>query len=100
MASISVKATSLLEEIVEDMMAKQPSKIGYPSETSQSNFYPGKEKITKEEIEVITKFIKAKGIASETTRLQKLPRTGSEESDKFYVLQASVEKDASPTLIG
>lgn len=100
MASISVKATSLLEEIIEDMMAAQPTKIGYPSETSQSNFYPGNEKMTKEEIEIITKMIKARGIASETTRLQKLPRTGSEESDKFYVLRASAKKDPSPKLIG
>lgn len=84
---------------MDEMMATQPKKLGYPSETSQSNFYPGQEKITREEIEVITEMIQAQGIAPETTRIQKLPRTGSEEPRKFNLLLASAETDDLPIFI-
>lgn len=99
-ANISSEATSMLEEIVDDMMATQPTMIGYPDETSQSNYYPGKLKITAEEIDIITDMIEDNGIGSENTRLQKLPHAGSESFDSFHVLQASAEKDDAPKLIG
>jgi dipeptidyl-peptidase-3 len=100
MASISPEATAKLHEILHLMVATQPSRLGYPDETSQSNFYPGKERITKQEIEAITNMIEEKGISAENTRLQKQPPGEFDDVDIFYVLQASAEEDPAPQLIG
>lgn len=100
MAGISPEATLKLQEILHPMMATQPTKLGYPSEKSQSNFYPGEERITEEETETITDMVEDRGIGSENTRLQKQPRRDTEDFDTFHVLQASAEKDPEPRLIG
>lgn len=89
----------MLESVIEPLFATQPSKLGYPGETSQSNYYPGKESITEQEIDTITDMIEEKGIGSENTRLQKLPRNENESIDTFHVFLASAEKDPEPQLI-
>lgn len=66
---------------------------------SQSNYYPSKERITEEEIDSITDMIEEKGIGSENTRLQKLPRNENESIGTFHVLLTSAEKDPEPQLI-
>ena len=75
MASISPEASAKLEEIIDLMMAHQPANLGHADEGSQSGYYPGKERITKEEIEVITKLMEAKKVAPENTRLRNKPST-------------------------
>ncbi|KAJ5732749.1 hypothetical protein N7493_004230 [Penicillium malachiteum] len=71
MASISTKASAKLEEIIGPMMSAQPVKLGHPDETSQSGYYPGVEKITKEEVEALSGVITVSGIEPDTTRLLK-----------------------------
>lgn len=103
MASISPEATAKLQEVLEPMMATQPGRLGYPDKTSQSGFYPGTEEITKEEIEGITKLMETKKVAPENTRLRKLDQRNTSAPDDFEVfeiLQASVEKDPIPQLLG
>lgn len=97
MASISQEVTLKLEGVIDTMMAAQPSKIGYPGETSQSPFYPGKERITAEEVAAVNKMIESQGIGPENTRLSKV---SGHDFDQFQVLQACVETDDAPGLIG
>ncbi|KAJ5109410.1 dipeptidyl-peptidase 3 [Penicillium angulare] len=99
MATISQEANKLLDNIIEPLFAIQPSRLGYPTETSQSNYYPGKEKITEEEIDAITDMIEDRGIGSENTRLRKLRGGEGELIDTFHVLLASAEKGSEPQLI-
>jgi len=99
MASLSTEASAKLEEIIKPMMAAQPATLGYPNETSQSSYYPGKERITMEEIEALTKIMEAKKIAPENTRL--LKETNSDASvKKFKILQASAEQDPELQILG
>lgn len=99
MAAISPEVTSKLEKILDTMLMSQPSNLGYPSATSQSAYYPSKEIVTHEEIEAVTRFMKARNIAPENTRLFKAPRNitfGPEDFDVFEILQASAELDDEP----
>ncbi|KAJ5707099.1 dipeptidyl peptidase III [Penicillium malachiteum] len=57
--------------IIERMMSVQPVKLGHPDETSQSGYYPGVEKIAKEEIEALGGVIAANGIEPNNKRLLK-----------------------------
>jgi dipeptidyl-peptidase-3 len=102
MADMSPEATSKLEEILDTMLTAQPSNLGYPSETSQSSYYPSKERVTHEEAEAITKLMEARKIAPENTRLFKAARSsasGPEDLDVFEILQASAEADAKPQFL-
>ncbi|KAJ5709382.1 hypothetical protein N7493_010716 [Penicillium malachiteum] len=87
MASISPEAIAKFEEVLDLMMAPQPSRFGYPSKISQCGFYPETKDITKAEVEAITKLMETKEISPENTRLRKL------EHSPFEILQASAEKD-------
>lgn len=103
MADISPEASAKLEEIIGPMTTAQPAQLGYPDKTNQSSYYPGKEWISKEEIEAVTKVMETKGIAPENTRLQKHSHgngLASENFDVFEILQASAEKDLEPQLLG
>lgn len=96
MASISPAASERLEEILGPMTSLQPATLGYPNNTSQSSYYPGTQRITKAEMEAITKMMEAEKIAPENTRLQKLASNYSSASDEvavFQILQASAEID-------
>ncbi|PVH79291.1 hypothetical protein DL98DRAFT_632565 [Cadophora sp. DSE1049] len=102
MAALSSGAASKLEEILDTMLAAQPSSLGYASETSQSCYYPGGERVSHEEAEAVTKLMESLKIAPENTRLFKAARStasGSEESHIFEILQASAEVDAEPQFL-
>ncbi|KAI0545209.1 dipeptidyl peptidase III [Xylaria curta] len=75
-----------LETIIEPMISGPPFVLGYPSECAQSTYYPGDEKITKEEISLVSKVLENHGIEPENTRLQKVVAEGH---PIFEVLQAS-----------
>ncbi|KAJ5714472.1 dipeptidyl-peptidase 3 [Penicillium malachiteum] len=102
MASISLEITLRLDEIIDPMMAVQPSKLGYPDETSQSSFYPGEARTTKEEIVTVTRLIETQGVGAENTRVRKTSHHDAESGhwDEFQVVQACVEIDEAPGLIG
>lgn len=87
-ARISTKATSLLDGIILPMLSVQPTRIGYPGEDSQSNYYLGNEKMTLEEIALVSKIMGQYNIDAKNTRLRKLIEEGQ---TIFEVLQASVE---------
>ncbi|KAJ5436018.1 hypothetical protein N7445_006903, partial [Penicillium cf. griseofulvum] len=92
MAGISPEASAKLEEIIDRMTTAQPAQLGYPDKTNQSTYYPGREWITKEEIEAVTKLMETKGVAPENTRLTKHARGNALASENFHVfeiLQAS-----------
>ncbi|KAB5572483.1 dipeptidyl peptidase III [Coniochaeta sp. 2T2.1] len=72
MASISPRATDRLGEILDQMMAPQPSMLGYPGKISQSGYFF--EKMTRHEIEAVTSMMEVKKIATENTRLRKAAR--------------------------
>ncbi|KAI3152082.1 hypothetical protein CBS147325_1885 [Penicillium roqueforti] len=61
-ASISPEASAKLEEVLDPMMTAQPAQLGYRHQTNQSSYYPGKEWITKEEIETATKIMETNGL--------------------------------------
>ncbi|KAJ5709669.1 dipeptidyl peptidase III [Penicillium malachiteum] len=91
-----------LRRMANPMMAVQPSKLGYPHETSQSSFYTGEEIITKEEITTVTRLIETPDIGAENTRLRKVSHHDAESGDwdEFRVIQTCVKVDESPRFIG
>ncbi len=87
MASMSPEASRKLEAILDPMMATQPSFLGYPDETSQSSYYPGKDRISKAEIEALAELMKAKNIAPENTRLRKHAHSATLAPEGFDVFE-------------
>lgn len=68
------------------MWAIPPFSLGFPSETAQSMYYPGRCKITKQEIQAISHAMEQWGILPENTRIEKIQ---TEEEVLYNVLQAS-----------
>lgn len=68
------------------MWAIPPFSLGFPSETAQSMYYPGKCKITKQEIQAISHAMEQRGILPENTRIEKIQTGGGV---LYNVLQAS-----------
>ncbi|KAL8781442.1 MAG: hypothetical protein Q9213_005994 [Squamulea squamosa] len=70
------------------MFSPQPSSLGYPSEKTQSAYYPGEAQISPDEVTFVSRTMENLGILPENTRIRKIY-----ESDQivFEVLQASVE---------
>ncbi|EKJ79605.1 hypothetical protein FPSE_00290 [Fusarium pseudograminearum CS3096] len=87
-ASRSPTAPDLLERVIEPMLSGPPYVLGYPSERAQSAYYPGDEKISKEEISSVSKAMEEHKIEPENTRLQKVMVAGRAE---FRILQASTD---------
>ncbi|KAK1634691.1 peptidase family M49-domain-containing protein, partial [Colletotrichum phormii] len=83
------------------MINPQPSSLGYPSERSQSSYYPGGKRITKVETEAISTLMEKHKLAPENTRLQKIGdgEISAENSDIYEILQASSETDPEPRLL-
>ncbi|KAJ5725035.1 uncharacterized protein N7483_006392 [Penicillium malachiteum] len=77
------------EDVIKSMLSTAQSSLGYPSETSQANYYPEEDRITREEIALVSRAMEMHRIEPENTRILK-----RKERDKriFEVLQAS--KDA------
>lgn len=102
MACISTAASEKLDRILSPLTAIQPATFGYPSNASQSSYYPGTERITNAEIEAVAKLMEAEKIAPENTRLQKLACRNIPASDSvavFEILQASAETDRVPRVL-
>ncbi|KAJ8131320.1 hypothetical protein O1611_g2308 [Lasiodiplodia mahajangana] len=81
-----------LEAVIKPMTSGPPFEIGYPSERSQSTYYPGKVKITKEEIALVARVLEDHEIEPGNTRLQKVVNDGK---PTFEVLQASTDGQMS-----
>jgi dipeptidyl-peptidase-3 len=82
---------SLVDTIVEGMVGAPPYRLGYPGETTVSNYYPGA-RITRDEITAVAKSLEKCGIEPENTRVRKLV----EDDEAIYeVLQASSETGSS-----
>lgn len=70
------------------MLSAEPSTFGYPSSTSQANYYPGEHQITEHEVGLVSKVLKAHNIEPENTRIKKW-KDGNKRV--FDVLQASAD---------
>ncbi|KAJ5614846.1 hypothetical protein N7528_008500 [Penicillium herquei] len=81
-------AEPALEHVIERILSTVPSSFGYPSKTSQANYYPGEDRITREEIALILRAMEMHRIEPENTRIHK-----RKNGDKwiFEVLQASID---------
>ncbi|KAL5330146.1 hypothetical protein ACEPPN_003671 [Leptodophora sp. 'Broadleaf-Isolate-01'] len=77
-----------LERIIGQMLAVPPFTLGYPGENTMSNYYPGDERITREEITTVSKVMDKLSVEPENTRVRKCAEQGK---ISFKVLQASVE---------
>ncbi|KAH9219625.1 peptidase family M49-domain-containing protein [Leptodontidium sp. 2 PMI_412] len=87
-ASVVPDGNTTLERIIGQMLAVPPFTLGYPGENTMSNYYPGDERITREEIATVSKVMDKLSVEPENTRVRKCAEQGK---ISFKVLQASVE---------
>lgn len=93
MVSGSEEATVLLGRVKHDLFARPPFSIGYPSDTTQSQYYPANDRqLDKDEIKSVSNSLQTKGLWLENTRLRK---AGTKDGEVFEVLQASIETDSA-----
>ena len=90
--SISPEAGRALDDIIHPMLSMPPFKLDFPDDDNHSNYYPGEERITPEEINAVSKNMETHSLEPENTRIRKC-RNGTEFS--FEILQASAETDTS-----
>jgi dipeptidyl-peptidase III len=88
MASISPETTTALEMIIDPMLSVPPFSLGFPDGNNQSNYYPGEERITKEDIATVARVMEKHSIEPENIRVHKV-MDGTKPT--FEILQASVE---------
>ncbi|KAI4188464.1 MAG: hypothetical protein L6R41_002143 [Letrouitia leprolyta] len=95
-AFVSDRATALFTSIAEPMFSPQPSSLGFPTEQTQSAYYPGEARVNSEEVAYVSQIMEQNGIHPENTRIRKIYEDGKVV---FEVLQASVEtSDATKVL--
>ena len=87
-AFASDRATDLFSHIARSMFSPQPSSLGYPTEQTQSAYYPGEVPIILDEVAYVSQTMEGYGIHPENTRIRKIHE---EDQIIFEVLQASVE---------
>ena len=87
-ALASDRATALFSSIARSMFSPQPSSLGYPTEQTQSAYYPGEVPISLDEVAYVSQAMEGHGIHPENTRIRKIHE---EDQIIFEVLQASVE---------
>jgi dipeptidyl-peptidase-3 len=85
----SPRLSSLYDAISASINAVPPFSLGYPSDTTQSSYYPGRH-IEKQDIELVSRVLEQKGIFPENTRIQR-----TSEDNMFEVLVASVASEES-----
>ena len=56
--------------------------MGYPDAGHMSTYYPDSPDITKEEITILSKFLAAKSLLPENTRIRKIKRDGVRGPDR------------------
>ena len=89
---VSTKATTLYDATSEAIYGRRPGSLGYPSDVAQSMYYPGNSRITREEIDLISKTLEKEGFFPENTRITKINVDGN---IYYKVLQASVDQENS-----
>ncbi|KAL9607596.1 MAG: hypothetical protein Q9167_007500 [Letrouitia subvulpina] len=92
LASSTNKARTLFARIAEPIYSLKPSSLGYPSQETQSAYYPGSHQTSAEEIAYVSQTMEINGILPENTRIRKTFRDGKVV---FELLQASVETSDS-----
>jgi dipeptidyl-peptidase-3 len=80
--------------VVEGMVGYPPYRLGYPSDTTISSYYPGA-RITRDEITAIAKSLERHGIEPENTRVRKAEK---KNEVVYELLQASSETDDSQSI--
>ncbi|KAH6890266.1 peptidase family M49-domain-containing protein [Thelonectria olida] len=85
LAARSPMLTGLYEKISDSINTRPPFGLGYPSETTQSSYYPGNE-IKESDITMVSKVLEQNAIFPENTRLRK-----ADDGTGFEVLLASIE---------
>lgn len=77
-----------MEKIIDLILLVPPFSLGFPDENNQSNYYPGEERITQEDIAAVAKVMAKHSVEPENTRVRK-----SMDGTKltFEILQASTE---------
>lgn len=77
------------------MLAVPPFSLGLPNGNSMSNYYPGEEYITREDISAVSRALEKHSIEPENTRVRKIV-----DGDKciFEVLQASADIGPATTI--
>ena len=92
LASISSKAAELRDKIGSSIFAVPPYSLGYPSDTTQSQYYlHNGSRMTKDEISKVSNTMESNGLWPENTRLRK--ECQGQGGVSIDVLQASVETD-------
>lgn len=86
LVSSRTKAAAILDELAGSITSTSPSNYGFPSQTTQSNYYPGSTPVTRDEVTLVSHFLAAHGIEPENTRIQKTVEGGR---CILHVLQAS-----------
>lgn len=84
------KAAAILDKLAGCITSKLPSNHGFPSQTTQSNYYPGSIPVTRDEATLVSQILEAYGLEPENTRLQKTVEGGR---CILHVLQASTVRD-------
>lgn len=98
-SAITPAALSLCRQCASAICAIKPNHLGYPSVTAQSSYYIGESQITKAEIDDVTSFLDETDLRLRNTRLSKDFDKDSNQVT-FSVLQASIEFDGRPKLLG
>ena len=88
LASVTTKSAALYEKVANSMVNVPPYSLGFPSDNSQSAYYPGEQAISSEEVQAVSQILEQRGIYPENTRIQKVKNN---EHYIFEVLQASSE---------
>ena len=88
LTAIIPKASSLYSRLATDISAIPPFSLGFPSDTAQSMYYPGRCKITPQEIQTISHAMEQRRIFPENTRIEKIEKDGG---FSYQVLQASAQ---------
>jgi dipeptidyl-peptidase-3 len=84
----SAKTRTLLEKAMPAIISPRPASLGFPGPNAQSNYYPGPEILSRQEIVEITKVLEDRSIEPENTRIQKSVQDGQVV---YNVLQGSTE---------
>ena len=92
LARVSPRLKALHDDIVTPMIAKPPFSLGFPSDLAQSAYYPGDQRIIKDEIALVSQALEDRSIYPENTRIRKIQSLGQ---PIFEVLQASVRQNSS-----
>ena len=91
LASKSSESAKLFSTIVEPIMSIPPFSLGYPSDLTQSAYYPGPNPMSEQEIALVSGLLERHSIYPENTRIRK--ELSSDHAQVFEVLQASVNQD-------